>query len=72
MELKKSFMDSKVVREISYNQEEKSIDVLFVSGKKFRYFDFPAEMWEDACRAYSIGSFIHKIKPHYRCEQIPT
>lgn len=72
MENRKTYTDSKVVREIVYDQEAKTLDVTFVSGQKFRYFDFPQEMWEDAFNSFSIGSFIHKIKPHYRWEKIES
>lgn len=68
----KSYTDSKVVRHLKYDSEERTIEVTYLNGRKFRYFDFPMELWEDAVQAISIGHFINKVKPHYRYEQIPS
>lgn len=70
MTITKTYTDSKVVASVEYEEETQILQVEFITGKKWRYFDFPKQMWDDLLAAPSVGSFISKIKGHYRSEPI--
>jgi hypothetical protein len=66
----KMYTDSKVVSKLKYNGETKELDVTYLTGKTFRYFDFSEQMFKDAISEKSIGSFMNRVKNHYRCEEL--
>lgn len=43
-------MPSSVIRSFSYDENARHLDVLFVSGTRYRYFDVPEEI------AYGLGA----------------
>jgi hypothetical protein len=70
MKHEKIYTDSKVVSKLVYDTENETLDVTYLTGKTWRYFGFPEQLYQDAIKEKSIGSFIHKVKNHYRCEPI--
>jgi len=63
----KEFTNSSQVKNISYNESSKEMDVLFIVGKKYRYSDVPKHVFENALAAESIGKFINsEIKNKYQ------
>lgn len=70
MEQEKIYTDSKVVSKLNYNSETQILEVTYTSGAKWKYFDFPEQMFLDAIKEKSIGSFIHRVKNHYRSEPV--
>ena len=66
----KFYTDSKVIKHLKYDSEERTLEVEFVTGKKFRYFDFGQGVFNDLINAQSVGSYFNKIKNFYRNEQI--
>jgi hypothetical protein len=62
MKTKKYTRDqSSSVAEISYNPEDQSLEVEFHSGKRYKYPDFPEDLFEAAKEAPSIGSFVSSV-----------
>lgn len=57
---KTRFPDSTAVGAIAYRASERVLDVTFVSGQVYRYFDVPAEVYDRFRSAESAGHFLHE------------
>lgn len=67
----KSFTNSSQVSTIWYREEEKELEVLFIGGKRYVYYDVHKDVWTAALSAESIGKFINdNIKGKYQYKQI--
>lgn len=57
--------------EFEAEEVKQPMDVTFRNGGHYRYFDVPAELYQSAIAAESIGSFMAKqIKGRYRYAQV--
>jgi hypothetical protein len=63
-------MPSQVIEKAIYNRESQTLDVWFrPSGKRYKYFEVPMEMYDAYNKAFSKGRFFNKfIRDHYRFE----
>jgi hypothetical protein len=52
-------MPSSVIRRFWYDPAHHKMDVLFVSGKRYRYHDVPEETYQSMKRAFSKGEFFN-------------
>lgn len=60
-------MPSTVIRAWNYDEAERRLDVLFVSGKRYSYHDVPAEVAEEMRAAFSKGSYYSRnIRDRFR------
>ncbi|WP_022681273.1 KTSC domain-containing protein [Sphingobium bisphenolivorans] len=60
-------MPSTVIQRFDYDRAEHRLDVQFVSGKRYSYFDVPEKLVADMQQASSKGSFFNRrIRDHYR------
>jgi lysyl-tRNA synthetase class 2 len=60
-------MPSSVIRHYWYDSEQKRLDLVFVSGRRYRYHDVPQETYRSMTRAYSKGEFFNAhIRDQYR------
>jgi hypothetical protein len=60
-------MPSSVIRTFWYDPAERRLDVLFVSGRRYRYHDVPDEVYGEMRRAFSKGEFFNeKIRDRFR------
>jgi hypothetical protein len=60
-------MPSSVIRHYWYDSEQKRLDLVFVSGRRYRYHDVPEETYRSMTRAYSKGEFFNAhIRDQYR------
>jgi hypothetical protein len=57
---KTRFPDSTAVQAVAYRACERALDVTFVSGHTYRYFDVPAEVYDRFRVAESAGHFLHE------------
>jgi hypothetical protein len=65
------FPDSTAVKTIAYRAHERALDVTFVSGHIYRYFDVPAEVYDRFQAAESAGRFLHaEILDQYDFERL--
>lgn len=70
-ELEKYFIDSKNVRRIKYYDVTSILEVQFLNGKIYHYFNVPEMVFESAMTAMSIGQFLQAhIKGHYTYQLI--
>jgi len=62
---------SSVVAGVEYDDESRQLDIRFASGKRYRYFDVPADIYAGLLDAESQGKFFNKeIKDAYRFEEV--
>ena len=60
-------MPSSVIRAYRYDPADRHLDLVFVSGKRYRYHDVPEETYQDMRRAFSTGEFFNaRIRDQYR------
>ena len=65
--MKRTAVESTSVVSIGYDGEELVLEVEFVDGGVYQYFDVPAWQHEAVMGAASIGRYINGyIKPHHR------
>jgi hypothetical protein len=60
-------MPSSVIRHFWYDPAHHKLDLVFVSGKRYRYHDVPQETYASMKRAYSKGEYFNAhIRDHFR------
>ena len=65
------FPDSAAVRAIAYDARRHMLDVTFVDGGTYRYFDMPEEVFDRFRNAESAGRFMHEeILEQYDFERL--
>ena len=53
-------MPSQVIRHFSYDPDARQLRVTFVSGRRYRYDQVPAEVAEEMKLAFSKGQFFNR------------
>lgn len=60
-------MPSTAIRQFHYDADEHRLDVQFVSGRRYSYYDVPAEVAEEMRAATSKGGYFNRrIRDRYR------
>ena len=60
-------VDSSAANAVRYNAKRRWLDVEYSNGRRYRYFDVPAEVHQELLAADSIGTYLNQcIKPDYR------
>jgi lysyl-tRNA synthetase class 2 len=60
-------MPSSVIRSYRYDPADRHLDVLFQSGRRYRYFEVPEQTYDGMRRAYSKGEFFNaNVRDQYR------
>src|SRR4029079_18487782 len=64
-------VESSVMTGVDYDEEAQELDILFSSGKTYRYFGVPADVYAMLLEAESKGQFFNEeIKGAYRYAQV--
>lgn len=64
-------MPSTVIRRFDHDPGSETLDVEFVSGRRYRYAGVPNEVVEAFRSAFSKGRFFNaRIRDHYPCEEL--
>ena len=64
-------MPSSVIRTFWYDPAELKLDVVFVSGRRYRYHEVPDEVYGEMRRAFSKGEFFNEnIRDRFRFTQV--
>lgn len=64
--LVKKITDSSIIREVSYNTNEKELGIEFNTGKRYVYLSVPIMVYQEMIDAESAGTFFStKIKGKY-------
>ena len=60
-------MPSSVIRTYRYDPVDHHLDVVFVSGRRYRYYDVPEHTYQDMRHAFSKGEFFNaNVRDRYR------
>lgn len=60
-------VDSSVIVAIGYDDGSKILEVVFRTGRTYRYFRVPPSAFQALLKAKSIGGYFNKeIRPRYR------
>jgi lysyl-tRNA synthetase class 2 len=52
-------MPSSVIRSYRYDPADQHLDLVFVSGRQYRYHDVPEELYREMRTAFSTGEFFN-------------
>jgi hypothetical protein len=64
-------MPSTVIRRFEYQAQRHTLDVEFVSGRRYRYADVPPQVAQAFREAFSKGRFFNaRIRDAYPCEEL--
>lgn len=64
-------MPSTVIRSFSYEPDGRRLMVEFVSGRRYAYFDVPAEVYEAMRESRARGAYFNKwVRDRYAFEQV--
>ena len=64
-------MPSSVIRSYRYDPVDQHLDIVFVSGRRYRYHAVPEEIYDEMRRAFSKGEFFNSnIREHFRYTQV--
>ena len=59
-------VSSSNIRSIGYDSESNTLEVEFLSGRVYQYFDVPESIYNELMHASSHGSFFHRyIRDRY-------
>ena len=60
-------MPSSVIRSYRYDPADRHLDLVFVSGRHYRYHDVPEEIYQEMRNAFSTGEYFNaNIKDQFR------
>ena len=60
-------MPSSVIRSYHYDPVDRHLDLVFVSGRRYRYHEVPVETYDGMRRAFSKGEFFNAyIRDQFR------
>lgn len=66
-------MPSTAIARFAYRPALGALDVQFVSGRVYRYFDMPGEVAQALARAGSKGGYFNRaIRDRFRFERLPS
>ena len=64
-------MPSSVIRAFHYHPATAALDIIFVSGRVYRYQNVPAALYQQMCSASSKGTFFNDhIRDHFAFARI--
>jgi lysyl-tRNA synthetase class 2 len=66
-------MPSRVIHRFAYDPPSRTLEVEFVSGRRYRYLRVPAEVAARFRAAFSKGRFFNAhIRDAFACEELPA
>ena len=64
-------MPSTVIRDSQYDEDRKTLDIALVTGKTYRYFGVPQDVYDEFSVADSKGRFYNRyIRDGYKCIEL--
>lgn len=66
-------MPSSVIRRFIYDADQRQLEILFVTGRLYRYFDVPPDVAKAMRGSFSKGEFFNaRIRDRYRVERLES
>ena len=64
-------MESTSVRSVGYSMSSRTLEIEYVNGSVYQYFDVPQPTYAGLLAAPSIGNFVNtQIKPYYEVAEV--
>ena len=64
-------VSSSAIKAIGYDPKPKVLEVMFLSGRIYRYFHVPPERYDALRKAESVGAYLNReIKGRYDYERV--
>ena len=64
-------MPSSVIRNFRYLTDDKTLEITFVSGKRYHYLEVPEELYRQMRAVTSRGEFFNQhIRDHFEFERV--
>lgn len=64
-------VESASVRSVGYSTSSRTLEVEFVNGSVYQYFDVPQPTYAGLLAAPSIGNFVNtQVKPYYEVVEV--
>lgn len=64
-------VNSSMMTRVDYDHDSGELDITFVSGKTYRYFNVPADTYDDLLEAASKGEFFNEhIKDEFEFREV--
>lgn len=66
-------MPSKLIGAFDYDPQKSWLDISFVTGRRYRYFAVPAEIFDRMRNSFSKGAFFNRhIRGHFAYRELPA
>ena len=64
-------VDSSNVRSVGFDDDSSTLQVEFLNGSLYQYFDVPRQIFDGLLAAGSVGSYLHNnVKGVYRYSRV--
>ena len=69
--MRRRFVESTSVRSVGYSMSSRTLEIEYVNGSVYQYFDVPQPTYAGLLAAPSIGNFVNtQIKPYYEVAEV--
>ncbi|MFC3444025.1 KTSC domain-containing protein [Sphingobium sp. AP50] len=66
------FNKSSMIERVAFDDEARTLSISFRQTGKYLYYDVPAIIFEELCKAASVGSFFNEqIRGRFACRRDP-
>jgi hypothetical protein len=70
-QLRRRPVSSSSIQSVGYDGSTRTLELEYVNGSVYRYFDVPQPTYAGLMAAPSIGSYVNaRIKPYYECAEV--
>lgn len=67
----RTLLKSSNIREVGYDKDSRILEILFVDGGLYHYFEVPESVYRGILSAPSAGKYFHAhIRDRYRCKRV--
>ena len=69
--MRRRFVESSSVRTVGYDLRTRTLELEYLSGDVYQYFDVPQPVYAGLMAAPSVGNYVNlRIKPHYEVAEV--
>ena len=68
--MKRVRLGSSAIAAVTYNETQRTLDVEFRGGGKYRYLKVPISVYRALLKAQSAGAFWNEVKDDFDCVQL--
>ncbi|MDJ0448840.1 KTSC domain-containing protein [Methylocystis sp. JR02] len=69
--MRRQAVTSSNISEVGYDENSRTLEVLFTSGNLYQYFDVPPQIYTELMQAGSVGQYLNaNIKGNFRYARV--